>query len=99
LNAAINTFSGHSKGEIMGRTIAILFAISLSLVATGGLTYRFGTSVNLRSPQLDELSSLAGSPGDKWLFLGGLLILLGGAVALAAVKSLIQDRRELQSTR
>ena len=83
----------------MGKTIAILFAVALSLLTTGGLTYRFGTEVNLSSPPPDGLSTLAGSPGDKWLFLGGVLILLGGAVALAAIKSLIQDRRELQSMR
>ena len=55
------------------------------LLAAGALLYHRGSKMNLEVQNGDEML-WNNAPGDKWLCVGGVMMLIAGALAAAAVK-------------
>jgi hypothetical protein len=89
----------------MTRTIRVLLLSALILLGAGWVLYHYGSQQNtwergrlarsqqnLEAPQKDE-PLWDQEPGDKWLFLGGLMMLISGALVAAAVRVWSGGRR------
>lgn len=63
----------------------VLLLSALSLLAGGSLLYRLGSQMNLEGQRGDQML-WNNAPGDKWLYIGGVMMLIAGALAAAAVK-------------
>jgi hypothetical protein len=75
----------------MNKAISILIASSSVLLTIGAGLYYYGRQQNAVPASSDELLGVSG--GDKWLFAGVVLMILGGAVVLGAIKFWIGERR------
>jgi hypothetical protein len=82
----------------MTKTIRALISSALMLLGAGWVLYHYGSQQNtwergrlarsqqnLQVPQKDE-TLWDQEPGDKWLYVGGLMMLISGALAAAAVR-------------
>ena len=69
----------------MRRTLRILVLSALILLSAGALLYHRGSQMNLEVQNGDEML-WNNAPGDKWLYVGGVMMLIAGALAAAAVK-------------
>jgi hypothetical protein len=69
----------------MSRTVRILLMSALMLLGAGLLLYHYGSELNLEAQQLDQML-WEQTVGDKWLYAGGLMMLISGSLSLAAVK-------------
>ena len=69
----------------MRRTLRILVLSALMLLAAGALLYHRGSQMNLEVQNGDEML-WNNARGDKWLYVGGVMMLIAGALAAAAVK-------------
>lgn len=69
----------------MTRTVRVLFLSALILLGAGGFLYHYGSQQNLALLQKEE-TLWDQAPGDKWLYVGGLMVLFSGALAAAAVR-------------
>lgn len=78
----------------MSKTVRILVVTSLVLLALGAVLYHLGTRQNLLQPSVGEEPLWSQSPGDMWLYAGGLMMLLSGSLGVAAVKIWLQGRRQ-----
>ena len=89
----------------MTRTIRALLLSALMLLGAGWVLYQYGSQQNtwergrlarsqenLEVRQKDE-TLWDQEPGDKWLFVGGLMMLISGALAAAAVRVWSGGRR------
>ena len=76
----------------MTRTVGVLLLSALMLLGAGWFLYDFGSQQNLEVLRTDE-TLWDQQAGDKWLYVGGLMILISGALTTAAVKVLIGGRR------
>ncbi len=69
----------------MSRTVRILLMSALMLLGAGLLLYHYGSELNLEAQQQDQML-WEQSVGDKWLYAGGVMMLISGSLSLAAVK-------------
>src|SRR5258706_4963376 len=70
--------------EDMHRTVRVLL-LSATLLLTGGwFLYHHGSRVNHESGIADQ-ALWEQAPGDKWLYIGGLMMLISGSLGAAAV--------------
>ncbi|HWO03026.1 MAG TPA: hypothetical protein VNS63_27545 [Blastocatellia bacterium] len=76
----------------MTRTILVLLLSALTLLGAGWFLYHVGSQQNLELSQKEE-TLWDESPGDKWLYVGGLMMLVSGALAAAAARVWVGSRR------
>ena len=77
----------------MSRTVRILLMSALMLLGAGLLLYHYGSELNLEAQQPDQML-WEQTAGDKWLYAGGVMMLISGSLAGAAIKVWIGARRE-----
>ena len=77
----------------MGKTVRVLSISALFLLSAGWAVYQLGSQLNLKAGTYDEML-WEQAPGDKWLYLGGVMMLISGALAAAAVRLWRESRRE-----
>lgn len=69
----------------MHRTVRPLLLSAMLLLVSGWFLYHLGSQVNNETGKGDqELWEQA--PGDKWLYIGGLMMLISGSLGTAAVR-------------
>ena len=78
---------------VMGKTERILLLSALVLLGAGWSLYYLGSQLNLAVGDSNHML-WDQAPGDKWLYVGGLMLLLSGSLAAAAVKLWRGARRE-----
>ena len=76
----------------MGRTVKVLLLSALMLLGAGWLLYHLGSQLNLAVGDSNQIL-WDQAPGDKWLYVGGVMMLLSGSLAAAAVKLWRSARR------
>lgn len=76
----------------MTRIVGVLLLTALMLLGGGWFLYHSGSRQNLAVLQKEE-TVWDQAPGDKWLYVGGLMMLISGALTAAAVRVLIGGRR------
>jgi len=82
----------------MGKTERILLLVALALLAAGWSLYSVGSKLNLDVPDSDRML-WEQAPGDKWLYVGGLMMLISGSLATAALRFWRTSRKEQQARR
>lgn len=82
----------------MGRTEKILLLSALILLGAGWSLYHLGSQLNLQVGDYDQML-WDQAPGDKWLYAGGLMMLISGPLAVAAFRLWRSSRREQQARR
>jgi len=70
----------------------LLLIVAFALLTAGLALYRLGSQINLGLRSADP-SLWEQAPGDKWLYVGGVMMLISGSFSLAAVKIWWRDRR------
>jgi hypothetical protein len=80
----------------MRSTIRALLLSALILLAAGSFLYQRGSQLNVGASKEETLWEQA--PGDRWLYVGGLMMLISGSLAVAAVKVWMGTRREVRSS-
>jgi hypothetical protein len=74
----------------MSKTVRVLLLAAVILMGAGGFLYHYGSEQNDSQqnealPQKEETLWDQAS-GDKWLYVGGLMMLISGALGAAAVR-------------
>jgi len=69
------------------------------MLALGGASYYYGVrqnnvSLSPASLQAEWSDVMETSEGDKWMFGGGVVMLLGSALAFGIIKFWLQERRK-----
>ena len=82
----------------MGKGERILLLVSILLMGGGWFLYDLGSRLNLKVGN-DDLLLWEQAPGDKWLYVGGLMMLISGSLAVAAFRLWKNTRREEQVRR
>ncbi len=77
----------------MGRTLRTLLLSALLLLAAGSFFYHRDSQLNLEAENPNQMLWNQ-APGDKWLYAGGVMILIAGALIAAAVKVWRGSRRQ-----
>ena len=77
----------------MRSAIRTLMLSTLMLLAAGWFLYDHGSRINLNAQKADETLWEA-APGDKWLYAGGVMMLISGALGVAAIKVWRSSKRE-----
>ena len=77
----------------MGRTVKLLLMSALILLGAGWSLYHFGSKLNLAVSDYDQML-WDQAPGDKWLYVGGLMMLISGSLTAAAFLFWRGSRRE-----
>ncbi|MEK6410042.1 MAG: hypothetical protein AABN34_24220 [Acidobacteriota bacterium] len=77
----------------MGKTERILLLSALILLGAGWSLYHFGSQLNLEVGDYDQMLGEQ-APGDKWLYVGGLMMLISGSLAAAAFRFWRGSRKE-----
>jgi hypothetical protein len=77
---------------VMTRTVGVLLLSALILLGAGWLLYQYGSRENLEVSQKEE-TLWDQAPGDKWLYVGGVMMLISGALGAAAAKVWSGGRR------
>jgi len=80
----------------MNKTVQILLMVALVMLAAGGASYYYGHQQNVVAATEGE-SLLQISGGDKWLFMGGVAMMLGAALGFGSLKFWLQERRKSAS--
>jgi hypothetical protein len=78
---------------VMRKTERILLLSALIFLGAGWSLYHLGSQLNLGVGDSNHML-WDQAPGDKWLYVGGLMMLLSGSLAAAAVKLWRSGRRE-----
>lgn len=78
----------------MVRTVRLLLLSALILLGGGWVLYHFGSQLNLAISDSDKML-WDEAPGDKWLYAGGLMMLISGSLAAAAFRFWRGSRREV----
>lgn len=81
----------------MGKTVRILLLSALILLGAGWSLYHFGSQQNLEIGDYDRML-WEQAPGDKWLYVGGLMMLISGSLAAAAFKLWRGSRKDAASS-
>ncbi len=71
----------------------LLLIVAFALLTAGLALYRLGSQINLGLEGTDS-TLWEQAPGDKWLYVGGVMMLISGSFSLAAVKIWWRDRRD-----
>jgi hypothetical protein len=79
---------------IMSRTVRALLLSALILLGAGWSLYHFGSRLNLEVGDSNQML-WDQAPGDKWLYVGGLMMLISGSLAAAALRFWRGSRREV----
>jgi hypothetical protein len=82
----------------MVRAERILLFVSILLLGGGWFLYDLGSRLNLADGKYDLLL-WEQAPGDKWLYVGGVMMLISGSLAAAAFRLWKNTRREKQVRR
>lgn len=69
----------------MTTKVGVLLLTALMLLGGGWFLYHSGSRQNLAVLQREE-TVWDQAPGDKWLYVGGLMMLISGALTAAAVR-------------
>jgi hypothetical protein len=77
----------------MSRTVRALLLSALILLGAGWSLYHFGSQLNLAVGDSNQML-WEQAPGDKWLYVGGLMMLISGSLAAAAFRFWRGSRRE-----
>ena len=77
----------------MHKTVRVLFLSAMLLLAGGWFLYHLGSQLNYETGKEDQ-ALWDQAPGDKWLYVGGLMMLISGSLAAAAVRVWSSGRRE-----
>jgi hypothetical protein len=70
----------------------VLLIVAFLLLIAGLALYHLGSQINLGVENGDEML-WTNRPGDKWLYVGGVMMLIAGSLSLAAVKIWWKNRR------
>lgn len=70
----------------------LLLIVAFALLTAGLALYRLGSQINLGLQSADS-TLWEQAPGDKWLYIGGVMMLISGSLSLAAVRIWWRDRR------
>jgi len=70
----------------------LLLIVAFALLTAGLALYRLGSQINLGLQGADS-TLWEQAPGDKWLYIGGVMMLISGSFSLAAVRIWWRDRR------
>ena len=82
----------------MDKAQRILFLSALILLGAGWFLYDLGSRLNLTVGDHEQML-WEQAPGDKWLYVGGLMMLIAGSLATAAFRLWWGVRREQQLRR
>jgi len=77
----------------MKKALRVLVISALMLLVAGSALYYLGSQINVDVQNADP-TLWEQSPGDKWLFIGGLMMLIAGSLSLAAVRVWLGRRKE-----
>lgn len=80
----------------MGNVERILLLAALILLGAGCFLYDLGSRLNRAVGDHDQML-WEQAPGDKWLYVGGLMMLISGSLAVAAFRFWRNTKREHQS--
>ena len=69
----------------MGKGERILLLVSILLMGGGWFLYDLGSRLNLEVGDHESVL-LEQAPGDKWLYAGGLMMLISGSLAVATFR-------------
>ena len=69
----------------MTKALRVLVISAVILLLAGSGLYYLGSQINV-DVQNSDPTLWEQSPGDKWLFIGGLMMLIAGSLSLAAVR-------------
>lgn len=69
----------------MRRTVRVLLLSAMLLLVSGWFLYHLGSRVNHEAGKEDQ-ALWEQAPGDKWLYIGGLMMLVSGSLGAAAVR-------------
>ena len=79
----------------MDKTQRILMLSALILLGGGWFLYDLGSRLNLEAGDQEHLL-WEQAPGDKWLYVGGLMMLIAGSLAAATFRLWWGTRTERQ---
>jgi len=77
----------------MKKALRVLVISAVMLLLAGSALYHLGSQINV-DVQNSDPTLWEQSPGDKWLFIGGLMMLIAGSLSLAAVRVWFGRRKE-----
>jgi hypothetical protein len=77
----------------MKKALRVLVTSAVMLLLAGSGLYHLGSLINVDVQNADP-TLWEQSPGDKWLFIGGLMMLIAGSLSLAAVRVWLGTRKE-----
>ena len=75
------------------KALRVLVISAVMLLLTGSGLYYLGSQINVDVQNADP-ALWEQSPRDKWLFIGGLMMLIAGSLSLAAVRVWFGRRKE-----
>ena len=81
----------------MNRTVSVLLLSAMLLLVGGWFLYNLGSEINLKVG-LDDQLLWEEAPGDKWLYIGGLMMLISGSLGAAAVRVWIGAKRSVSES-
>jgi len=81
----------------MTRTLKLLLLSALGLSSAGWFIYHLGSRMNLLAEKGDP-TLWEQAPGDIWLYVGGLMMLISGALTVAAFLFWRGNRGEMRAT-
>jgi hypothetical protein len=70
----------------------VLVISAVMLLVAGSALYHLGSQINVDVQNADP-TLWEQSPGDKWLFIGRLMMLIAGSLSLAAVRVWLGRRK------
>jgi hypothetical protein len=73
--------------------VRVLLLAAVILMGAGGFLYHYGSQQNESLPEKEETLWDQAS-GDRWLYVGGLMMLISGALGAAAVRVWRGNSRE-----
>jgi cytochrome c oxidase assembly factor CtaG len=74
------------------KALRVLVVSALMLLMAGSAFYYLGSQINV-DVQNSDPTVWEQSPGDKWLFIGGLMMLIAGSLSLAAMRIWLGRRK------
>lgn len=78
----------------MHRTVRMLLLSSMLLLTGGWFVYHLGSQENQATSNGDQ-TLWEQAPGDKWLYIGGLMMLISGSLGAAAALVWNGGRKEV----
>jgi hypothetical protein len=84
-------------GEIMTKTLRVILLSALLLSSVGWFIYHLGSRMNL-AVENENQALWERAPGDVWLYVGGVMMLLSGALIGAAFLFWKGNRNEMKAS-